>query len=277
MKGIIYKYTFSDGKVYIGQTRRPQEIRKREHLNAIMGPTSSGFWDAYKRLGEPKYEVLYEVEIENMNELISVLNYLETVFIHKYHADDPEFGYNRMSYGRVASNTRSILRKKYKELLGELTKERMQTYYSAEEKIWRTKEPLTKEELFLIKEKYRSDNIYQSQIDKYDFTNLSEINEAKDFFLEEGLDYVRFLLNEEIEEEASRIISENYETILQEELSKKTIVQLDNNGNVVREFNSFNEICQAFNVPRADNVRNVLKGRQKSAYGFFWNYKKDIS
>ena len=51
MKGIIYKYTFSDGKVYIGQTRRPQEIRKREHLNAIVGPTSSGFWDAYQCQG----------------------------------------------------------------------------------------------------------------------------------------------------------------------------------------------------------------------------------
>lgn len=33
------------------------------------------------------------------------------------------------------------------------------------------------------------------------------------------------------------------------------------------------EICEAFNIVRIDNITNVLKGRQKSAYGFFWRYK----
>ena len=35
-------------------------------------------------------------------------------------------------------------------------------------------------------------------------------------------------------------------------------------------------ICQAFNIERGDNIRNVLKGKQKTAYGFFWKYKKDM-
>lgn len=70
--------------------------------------------------------------------------------------------------------------------------------------------------------------------------------------------------------------AENYAQILEDERDKNTIVQIDKAGNVVKEFYSFNEICQTFNVPRADNVKNVLKGKQKSAYGYYWKYKKDI-
>ena len=95
MKGIIYKYTFPDGKVYIGQTRRHPEKRKREHVDAIVGPTNSGFWEAYKKFGEPQYEELYEVELDNVDELVYVLNVMETMFIQFYKADRPEFGYNK--------------------------------------------------------------------------------------------------------------------------------------------------------------------------------------
>ena len=63
---------------------------------------------------------------------------------------------------------------------------------------------------------------------------------------------------------------------MRDERCKNAIVQLDKEGNVVKEFYSFNEICQAFNVPRADNVKNVLKGKQKSAYGYFWKYKEEM-
>lgn len=42
MKGIIYKYTFPDGKVYIGQTRNPEK-RKREHVDPKIGPVNTGF------------------------------------------------------------------------------------------------------------------------------------------------------------------------------------------------------------------------------------------
>ena len=51
--------------------------------------------------------------------------------------------------------------------------------------------------------------------------------------------------------------------IIDDMLSASTIVQIDKEGKVVREYTSLLEICQAFNVPRADNVRNVLNGKQK--------------
>ena len=49
MKGFIYKCTFPDGKVYIGQTRRNPEQRRREHQNPVTGPCNSGFWKEYQK------------------------------------------------------------------------------------------------------------------------------------------------------------------------------------------------------------------------------------
>ncbi|KWW32946.1 MAG: hypothetical protein F083_2568 [bacterium F083] len=93
--------------------------------------------------------------------------------------------------------------------------------------------------------------------------------------VDEYLGFVRFMIIEEAEEETRNYITTNYAQILDEERSKNAVVQLDKNGNVIRDFYSFNEICQAFNVPRADNVRNVLNDKQKSAYGYFWKYSME--
>lgn len=56
-KGVIYLYTFPNGKVYVGQTRRDPQVRHREHLDPKIGPTNSAFWKAYQEQGEPKYEI----------------------------------------------------------------------------------------------------------------------------------------------------------------------------------------------------------------------------
>ena len=277
MKGIIYKYTFPDGKVYIGQTRRHPETRKREHINKTVGPTNSGFWEAYKKYGEPKYEVLFEIEHDNVDELVSILNYMETEFIHLFKADQPIFGYNKKSFGTTCTITPTIMRRKFKELCRQLSESRIKLLNSAADKIWNTKIPLTEEEKFLIKEKYREENIFQKYIDAFDLENLSNnmLDEVQ-FSLGEALDFVRFMINEDAEDEASRFIDENFDQVMEEERNRKAIVQMDKEGNIVHEFGSYNEICQAFNVPRIDNVRNVLKGKQKTAYGYYWKYKRDL-
>jgi hypothetical protein len=51
MKGYIYKYTFPDGKVYIGQTVRPVAARHREHITPSTGRVNVGFWEAYQKYG----------------------------------------------------------------------------------------------------------------------------------------------------------------------------------------------------------------------------------
>lgn len=155
----------------------------------------------------------------------------------------------------------------------------MKEYKSAVNKIYQTKEPLTPEEKYLLKEKYREDNIWQDDIDKYDLDNIADIDmddPEVEFSLGEALEYIEYLINEEVKKEASEFVNNNKKELVDDVLGKNSIVQIDKEGNVVREYYSLNEVCEAFNIPRAANVWNVLKGKQKSAYGYYWKYKRDM-
>lgn len=276
MKGFIYKYTFPDGKVYIGQTRNPEK-RKRDHIDPKIGPFNTGFWEAYQQFGTYEYEIIREIESDNEDELIDLLNRWESGYIYQYKSDNPVYGYNRTSYGAVGRKDNALLKRVYKDIQEDFLNREMQLFESASEKIWRTKEPLTEEELFLITEKY-PDEIWLDKLKSFDFKNLlgNRITENRAIYLEEHLGFVRNSIWICSQYVAARYVSEHGRQIISEEQLARTIVQIDKEGNVVREFSSFLEICQAFNVPRADNVRNVLNGKQKSAYGFFWKYKKDM-
>jgi hypothetical protein len=276
MKGIIYKYTFPDGKVYIGQTRNPEK-RMHDHLDPKTGPVNKGFWEAYQRYGTYEYEVIREIESDSEDELIDLLNRWESGYIYQYKADNPEYGYNRTSYGTVGRKANRFLKRVYNTIQEDFMNSEMRLFESASEKIWRTKKPLTDEELFLITEKYHDELRFDS-LKSFDFKDLrkNRITENIEFLLEEHLSFVRNAIWECSHYIAARYIKEHGRQIIDDVQSACTIVQIDKEGNVIREFSSFLEICQAFNVPRADNVRNVLNGKQKSAYGFFWKYKKDM-
>ncbi len=276
MKGIVYKYTFADGKVYIGQTRRHPEKRKREHLDKIAVPLTSRFWEAVQKFGEPKYEVIYEVECDSIDELVWRLNDAETYFIQVHRACDPDYGYNVESRGHSFTDAREIIHNKYNELMEEKLPERLKVYNSLIGKLLKGKR-LTEDELFLAKEQYRDINPHQSWIDEYNFDKPSaNDDEVTDFLLDDAIPFIEWKITADVREEVSNYIYDNLEKILYEERRKKAIVQLDKGGKVMREFFSLNEICQAFNVQSPQNVLNVLKGKQKTAYGFLWKYARDI-
>ncbi len=276
MKGIIYKYTFPDGKVYIGQTRRHPEKRKREHLDKITGPSNNRFWEAVQKYGEPKYEVIYEIESDSIDELVWNLNDAETYFIQLHRACNPEYGYNVEPCGHSFTDARDIIHNKFNELMEEKLPERLKVYNSLINKLLKGKR-LTEEELFLAKEKYRKINPFQGCIDDYNFDKPSANDEEDtDFLLDDAIPFVKWKITDELREEISNYIYDNLEKILYEERRKKAIVQLDKNGKVIREYFSLNEICQDFNVLSPQNILNVLKGKQKTAYGFIWKYAHDI-
>lgn len=276
MKGIIYKYTFPDGKVYIGQTRNPEK-RKREHIDPKTGPVNTGFWEAYQRFRTYEYEVIREIESDNEDELIDLLNRYESGYIYQYKADNPEYGYNRTSYASVGIESQKILRRVYNAIQEDYFNSEVQILDSASEKIWRTKQSLTEEELFLITEKY-PDSPWLDSLKDFDFKNLrkNKITEKREFYLDEHIGFLRYAIGECSQYIASRYVRENGKQIIEGARLARTIVQIDKEGNVIKEYSSILEICQAFNIERGDNIRNVLKGKQKTAYGFFWKYKKDM-
>lgn len=276
MKGIIYKYTFPDGKVYIGQTRNPEK-RKREHIDPKTGPVNTGFWAAYQRFGTYEYEVIREIECDNEDELIHLLNRWESGYIYQYKADNPKYGYNRTSYAMVGTEGNKILWRVYKAIQEDYYNSEIELLDSASEKIWRTKQPLTEEELFVFTEKY-PDHIWLDKLKDFDFNNLrkNRITEIKEFYLEEHIGFVRNAILERSQFIAAQNVRERGKQIIEKSRLARAIVQLDKDGNVVKEYCSILEICQAFNIVRGDNIRNVLKGKQKTAYGYFWKYKKDM-
>ena len=99
-KGIIYMYTFPNGKVYIGQTINPVS-RKAQHFCESTGFRNIAFWRAYKKYGTYHYEVLENVEEESKEYLCERLNLLEQEYISKYNSTNPNHGYNLTSGGKV--------------------------------------------------------------------------------------------------------------------------------------------------------------------------------
>jgi hypothetical protein len=277
IKGYIYKYTFPDGKIYIGQTKNLEQ-RKRQHIDPISGPANTGFWEAYQRFGKYDFEVLKELEYEDEDILSYYLSLWERGYIYQYKADDPDYGYNKTSFVATKNKKRTILLEKYTDVFYRILQKLMNVFFSMEHKVWETHEPLTDEEKVFVTGRYKDGNPFY--LDSFDFDNLSNnrhLDEMEEFYLEEYLGSIRNMIEEDARMMADSYVKKNMDALLKEELDKTAIVQIDKDGNIVREFHSHTEICQAFNVARADNVRNVLNGKQKTAYGYYWKYKKDIT
>ena len=99
-KGVIYKYTFPNGKVYIGQTINPRS-RKSQHFCKSTGARHIPFWRAYKKYGTYKYEEIEQVEESSKEALCERLNGLEQSYIAAYQSTNPKYGYNLTSGGKV--------------------------------------------------------------------------------------------------------------------------------------------------------------------------------
>lgn len=92
------------------------------------------------------------------------------------------------------------------------------------------------------------------------------------FNIQESLSCAKRSIEMDIEDFINNHLDEIYEKVLED----NAILAIDDNGMVALTFYSFDEIAEHFQVKRADNVKNVLAGRQKKAYGYFWKYRKDL-
>lgn len=280
MKGVIYKYTFPNNKVYIGQTRRNPELRHKEHIDPVTGPCNSGFWEEYIRFKEYKYEIIETIEDSNEDILVQKLNELETYHIFKCQAYDPRYGCNKMFRGTESTDSGKILQERAQELYSHLEPLRLAMYHSISNKVWHAKEPLTESEKVYMKEYFSSGEHIWSLPDSFNLDNLKAFDTMEyngdTIALEEAFEEWHWQIDTALQDEITAFVYENALEILEEVRDRNAICAVDKNGNVALTFHSFNEIAQHFGVARPDNVRNVLKGKQKSAYGYSWKYKRDL-
>jgi hypothetical protein len=95
--GVVYLYTFANGKVYIGRTSRDPQECHIDHINAMKTYSYNEFADAMREQGEPQYKILETVKGKSQEELIKALNEREDYWKDFYQSTNPEKGYNRES------------------------------------------------------------------------------------------------------------------------------------------------------------------------------------
>ena len=95
--GVVYLYTFANGKVYIGRTSRDPQECHIDHINAMKTYSYNEFADAMREQGEPQYKILETVKGKSQEELIKALNEREDYWKDFYQSTNPEKGYNRKS------------------------------------------------------------------------------------------------------------------------------------------------------------------------------------
>ena len=122
--GYIYKYTFPNGKVYIGQTAQTVEARHYQHMyNAdhLDAERSILLVDrAIHKYGKPELEIVETIEYEDDNPIgfQEELNEKEKLYIRKYKSTQKQFGYNRHLGGKEITE-KLILEDKWYELFEE--------------------------------------------------------------------------------------------------------------------------------------------------------------
>lgn len=286
MKGFIYKYTFPDGKVYIGQTVRPVAARHREHTTPSTGKLNSGFWTAWELYGDANLEVLETVEESDAFALSEKLNILEISLIDKYRATDPRYGYNRVPGGYGTSASKKVLQKAFRKEFNKLWEDRAIFYSNLEEIIHQAAyEPvyLDQDQFIFLRDCAlpEVDTEYSKYIQLAANGQLSffcKDKEHADFFIDEALSWLLFTVYGLSEIESSELAREVESYVLSNSnniLSEGIIQKVDKNGKVVKEYGSINEVMHDLNLSYSTNIYNVLEGKQKTAYGYIWRWKRD--
>lgn len=275
MRGVIYKYTFPNGKVYVGQTRQPLEMRHKQHISPVSGPLNPGFWEAYKEFGTVDLEVIETIDTTDGVSLVRALNNRETYYISVFKATNPEYGYNIRTTGTSNIPDNRILLEEFYRLLRSVEKQVQSDSSNLYDKIVEgNPSTLTDDERKFIDTALFDNNLFDNALNEmFNQETLEVKNDNGLFFLEEALDYVNTIILDELKEDIAAYINKNATSIIRKAKEGNEILQIDKDGVVVKEFFDADEIRQAFNIVRIDNITNVLKGKQKTAYGFFWRYK----
>lgn len=96
------------------------------------------------------------------------------------------------------------------------------------------------------------------------------------FWLDEAIDFAKMIFNEEHWAMIDKYIAHNRETIIEKRTRHKIVQQLSLQGDLIKEYRSIDEVREALSLTRTDNIMNVIKGRQKTAYGYVWRRASNV-
>ena len=153
--GFIYKYTFPNGKVYIGQTRVSVKERHYQHMSASRDPERRTLCEvAIAKYGEPQCETIETIEVGDHEflKLSNLLDEAEKKWIRYYESTTASGkGYNVQEGGKILTPQQLLLQERWYEIFqndrwGENIVYVQNLLESIGTKLCITKEKLTKEE-----------------------------------------------------------------------------------------------------------------------------------
>lgn len=155
--GYIYKYTFPNGKVYIGQTRTTVQQRHYTHMYDAKRKDRGGLVDiALAKYGEIYPETIETIEVEEYEatKLTELLNEAEVKWIKHYDSTNRQKGYNVQNGGNIETPETMILQEKWYEIFekdkwGEMLGYLQENLENIGKKIYITKEKLNKDERYV--------------------------------------------------------------------------------------------------------------------------------
>lgn len=149
--------------------------------------------------------------------------------------------------------------------------------------IWRKGKPLSKETCVKITQnkkgnKYKLKNIPEGKIEElYETKNIQQIADILNVTFPT---IKKYLIDKKIYTPSNNRLPKTSETrnkmsFLMKNKNNKSIIQYDKKNNFLEEFKSITEACISINKPgRLGDITACCQGKQKTAFGFVWKYKK---
>lgn len=265
----IYKHTFPNGKVYIGQTktklnRRFENGHGYDNCPLMAKAIQKYGWDTVQT------EILQD-NISSQHEA----DELEKYFINLYDSCNSEKGYNLAIGGRGIIN--QINDERIIKLWNEgnnLTqiKEKLQydmqtlrLYLDSQGVTAEDREQRKNEYLHIIHQKYDYYQIYLLWEQGKNYKEIMELIGCKKHTIQRALTKY----NISVEERSQR----GQELSLKNKTDRKKINQFDKEGKFIRSFNSISEANRFLGKPaNSSNITQVCKGKRQYAYGYKWEY-----
>lgn len=256
--GIIYKYTSPSGKVYIGQTTNEQS-RRNNFLKSNESYAGDKIDKARQKYGPQnfKYEVILRVETEDQKCLIDILNKFETYYISKY--DSIVNGYNILEGGEQVPSIK--------------TEEQIKKQSDSLKKYYETHEnPNCKHVLQYTKQgNFKQEWGSLSSAAEYYNCDVRNISNCCRGICKTACKYIwRFKEGEDIPQSINPV---KYNPTRKSKTKYGIILQLNNLGEVIKEWESPIEAARAIGIKSPSNIIQVCLGKRKSLKGFLWKFK----
>lgn len=266
--GIIYRYTFDNGKMYIGQTKFSLNYRHRQHLIGNM------LVDKALRCHRYTLEVVSEVPIERLDDE-------EQRLIKEFNTEYPN-GYNMTSGGQAKHTLNVEIRKKIS--IGNLGKPKSEQARKNMSKARMGKEPWNKGKTWSKETREKiSKTLKAKETPKECLDALSRYYETHDVWNKGGT------LPDELKQRISLKLKGNKRSpesikmtadklrgrtrprdCIEKALRTKIEKGLTRRVRNIDTGQEFDTIEEAQRVTGANNIRLVLKGKTKRSGGYRW-------